>query len=81
MHVQRSIEKREKEKPSLELMMAFYEYEVIMWREYEMDNEWSKIWHEIRRILVKQELKSLTIILEIIFKLLFQSRLKLKLFF
>jgi hypothetical protein len=32
-------------------------------------------------ILVKQGLKSLTMILEIIFKLLFQSRLKLKLFF
>ena len=37
--------------------------------------------YEIKRILVKQGLKSLTMILEIIFKLLFQGLLKLKLFF
>jgi hypothetical protein len=54
---------------------------VITWWEYEIDNERTKIWHEIKRILVKQELKSLTMILETIFKLFFQSRLKLKLFF
>jgi hypothetical protein len=46
-----------------------------------MDNACIKIWHEIKRFLVKQGLKSLTMILEILFKLLFQSHLKLKLIF